>query len=133
MARTGTATKLAARAVGALSSARRRACEALRHQPGRLAAFVGGGTLAVASMVLLNPSVSRQAGIVLGAGLMGLGCLVDYIGHRHPDPRHEEEIAMLRLRLEVEEADGRDRQARVEELERELSTHSRALARLLGD
>jgi hypothetical protein len=105
---------------------------ALRFQPGRLGAFVGGGSLAVAAIAFLEPGHSRRIAILLGGVLMGLGCLVDYLGHRS-EPDREEELAVLRLSLDVERADGLARQDRIEELERELSTHSRALARLLAD
>lgn len=55
-------------------------------------------------------------------------------GVRHLGPTSEsEEMEMLRLRLEVEEEDGRRRQAQIEDLERELSTHSHAIASLLRD
>ncbi|MGH7343030.1 MAG: hypothetical protein ACREKH_21300 [Candidatus Rokuibacteriota bacterium] len=45
----------------------------------------------------------------------------------------DDEVEQLRRALDVERAAGKVRQARIDELEREMSTHSWAIARLLAD
>lgn len=103
-----------------------------RHKAARLPVFLGGGVLSTAAVVLAEPGPARLWAVLLGGFLMGLGLVVECVAARRDNDRHEEEVELLSLALDVERADGRDRQARIEELERELSTHSRALARLLG-
>jgi hypothetical protein len=101
-----------------------------RHKAARLPVFLGGGTLSTAAVVLADPGPARLWAVLLGGLLMGLGVVVEEVSARRDAAAHEEEVELLRNELHIERADGRDRQERIEELERETSLHSRAIVHL---
>lgn len=97
-----------------------------------MTAFVGGGAFSTAAVAVLEPGNTRSYAIVLGVLITVLGCVLGLLTTRRQADQHDEEVDVLRNELHVYKLDGRERQVRIEELERELSAHSRALARLLG-
>jgi hypothetical protein len=94
-------------------------------------AFVVGGLLTTFAIVRLEPGPQKSYIVALGFSIVVFGCIIGLVTARRAAATHAEEVAMLRLELAVAKTDADARQARLEEVEAEMSMHSRALARLL--
>jgi hypothetical protein len=99
-------------------------------RPGPVWAFLVGGLMTTAAVVLLDRSYPHRAHIIaVGFAIVIWGCVASVLTARRVAAAAAEEVAVLRLTLEVQEADCAER---IAALEAELSTHSCALARLLA-